>query len=42
MPMGGMGGGGGSQDSERQRQAWMSEDKSIWGLPDQEIGSEIG
>lgn len=40
MPMGGMGGGG-SQNSERRRQAWMSEDKSIWGLPERETGSEI-
>lgn len=41
MPMG-SGGSGGSQDQERQRQAWMNEDKTIWGAPDEEIGSVIG
>jgi hypothetical protein len=34
MPMGGMGGGGGEQDKERQREAWMFEDKNIWGAPE--------
>jgi hypothetical protein len=41
MPMGGMGGGGGEQDEERQRQAWMHEDKSIWGAPEDFTGSII-
>jgi hypothetical protein len=39
--MGGSGGGGG-QDKERQRQAWMNEDDSIWGVPDEDVGPIIG
>lgn len=37
MPMG-AGGGGSDQGRERQRQAWMNEDQSIWALPDEDIG----
>lgn len=37
-----MGGGGGSQDNERARQAWMAEDTSIWGAPGTDIGPVIG
>lgn len=40
MPMGG--GGGGQQDKERQRQAWMAEDESIWGVPREDVGPVIG
>lgn len=40
MPMGGA--GGGQQEKERQRQAWLHEDDNIWGLPDEEIGPIIG
>lgn len=39
MPAGGA--GGGSQEKERQRQAWLKEDDSIWGVPDTDIGSTI-
>lgn len=35
-------GTGGQQDKERQRQAWISEDKSVWGVPDEDVGPEIG
>lgn len=41
MPMGGSGGGG-QQGEERQRQAWMNQDDSIWGVPDDDVGPIIG
>ena len=39
MPM--AGGGAGQQEKERQRQAWMEEDDSIWGMPDTTMGPII-
>lgn len=41
VPLGGSGGGS-QQDKERQRQAWLNEDDSIWGVPDEDVGPIIG
>lgn len=40
LPMMG-GSGGGQSGAERQREAWINEDKNIWGLPQGDIGPEI-